>query len=163
MRTTLLRPRMLFAILLVGLGAACTDATGPQELEPIKGQVTPGIYPTIAIPAAGGEMTKVEVHLRRANLSASMVSYQGEINYRSDLLTIDRAESAPGVTGSWNEPEPGRLRFAGASLDGIDQDLVVTFIVKGTRAIKPSDFRLSIEEIIGADKFENITHLIVRT
>lgn len=151
----------LLAIATLGV-SACTDATGPALFELERPEIeASGIHPSIVVGKTSGAVTQVEVHLRRVQTDARIGSFQGEIGFRSDLGAVVGAVLPEGVTGSWNEVAPGRLRFAGAALGPVADGAILSLAIEGSRVPKVSDFTLKIEEITAPDQYSNLTSLLV--
>lgn len=152
-------------LFLAALGVVgCTDATGPDTFEMEQPALeTAGIYPSIKVGTPAASTTPVQVHFRRVRTAARIGSFQGEIVYRSELGGIARAELPEGITGSWNEVAPGRVRFAGAAVGPVADGAVLTVYLQGGGAVRDADFTLKIEEITAPDQFSNLTSLIVET
>lgn len=161
-RHLLVRSALLSLATLGSVG--CTDAMGPDTFELEEPAVeAAGIYPSIEVGTPAASTTPVQVHFRRVKTDARIGSFQGEVVYRTELGTVARAELPEGITGSWNEVEPGRLRFAGAAVGPVADGAVLTLYLQGGRAPRDADFTLKIEEITAPDQFSNLTSMIVET
>lgn len=154
--------RALALILSLGMVVGCKDAVEPQEPNVLEGLKT-GIHPIVVVASKSGSSAVVELHLRRVRVDASVASYQGEIQYDTKVLTLSGAEFPRGATGAWNEVSPGKVRFAGASLEGLADGAVLTlrFTTRGRGSILAEDFKLRMEEVVSTSGFKSLTSEMV--
>ncbi|HEX7243688.1 MAG TPA: hypothetical protein VF263_25600 [Longimicrobiaceae bacterium] len=122
----------------------------------------PGIHPVIVLAGEGGGTAVVRLHLRRVQVDGAISSYQGEVSYDTRALTLSRAELPQGVAGAWNEPAPGRVRFAGASPQGVGDVPVLTLHFRTRGPVEGSGFRVKMEEVVSAIGFRSLSARVVR-
>lgn len=110
----------------------------------------PAIQPTLLVsePAAG--QARVELVLRRVEMPEQIASYQGEITYDRAAMRLVRAEVPAGLTGMFNEVEPGRIRFAGVKVEGVGDGPVLVLHVAPSRPLAAEQFRVSVTEVSSA-------------
>jgi hypothetical protein len=152
---------------LLGLLAACTDVL-PTEREAapapeVPGALPPGVHAVVVVAAvAAGSPAEVQLHLRRQGVETPLASYQGELRYDVESLTVTGGSFPAGVAGAWNEVEPGRIRFAAASLDGLPGTLALTLQATPRGEIGETAFQVQMEELVGAAAYENLTPRFVQ-
>lgn len=152
-RSALLAPALIVAVLL-----GCSDLMGTEKVaveEPFATE--PGIHPVLVITAEGAGEATLELHLKQVDVTSAVASYQGELEYATEGLTLVDASVPGGITGSWNEVEKGRVRFAGVSLSGIGEGAVLTLRFTASGSVDASAFRLHMEEITGTEAFLDLT------
>lgn len=155
------RTRRVAALLALAAMVGCTDKLGTQledELgaEQILETLAPGIHPVLAVAGQSSDAVTVELHLKRIDFEGRIASVQGELRYDAEILKLAGAEIPKGVTGAWNEVEKGTLRFAGVSLEGFDDDAVLSITFETRDAVRAEAFDVAIEEIIGGEGFEDL-------
>ncbi len=152
--------RTLALLLGIGLLAGCENAAEPKETSVLEG-LAPGIHPIVVVGGRSGNVTQVELHLKRIQVDASISSYQGELEYDTGALTLAGAELPGGIVGAWNEPSTGKVRFAGAALEGIGENpvLLLRFTSKGE--VQRGSFKLKVEEIVAAADFQSLSSTLV--
>ncbi|HYW12537.1 MAG TPA: hypothetical protein VE871_11300 [Longimicrobium sp.] len=156
--------RRALAAALLGLLAACTDAlpTTP-EATPETPVLAPGVHAVVVVvPVEAGSPAEVQLHLRRQGVATPLASYQGELRYDVERLSVTGGSFPAGVAGAWNEVEPGRIRFAAASLDGLPGTLALTLQATPRGEIGEAAFEVRMEELVGAAAFENLTPRFVQ-
>lgn len=161
--------------LILGMGvllSACDDHpvqpagedAAVDELE----QLPKGIHPVVSIPglelwSPGQELT-IRIHLKAVDVEAPLQSYQGEIRFDPELLAVQGAGFPDGLMGAWHAAIPGRLRFAGITLDDVGLRAALELTVLPTRRPVATDFQVVMEEIVGtgADRpFRELTADVV--
>jgi hypothetical protein len=151
------------AVLLLALAPAACDlkpAVAPVvETDPLAG-LGPGIHPVLVVAERGPESTRVELYLKRVQVSAEVASFQGELRYPAGSMKPAAVEFAPGTAGAWNEAAPGRLRFAAAAPGGVGDGPVLTLRFTGQSALTRESFTLAMEEVVARDGFANVTRLV---
>lgn len=173
-RNTQMRPiskvsRVLVLPFVVLALVACEDdvtaplsAGLPIELQ----QLEQGIHPVLSIPAldrtGGGALVEIYVHLRSVGVEGPVASYQGEFRFDPDALSVVEGRFPEGLLGAWNEVEPGLIRFAGISLEGLGDGVALTLTVDTHRALAARDFQINIEEVVRAEGFTDLTDQVVR-
>lgn len=141
--------------------AACDDAAAPTAVEPpaVLGR---GIHPLVVLAGSAGDTARVELRLLQVEMEAEISSYQGELAYDTTRLAFAGAEVPGKVMVAWNPVAPGRVRFAGASLDGMGEApmVVLRFIPRGL--VGADLFKLRLEEVVAEEgSFQNLTTQIV--
>jgi hypothetical protein len=151
----------------VVIGASCEDdaVVSPALAMPdgLQG-LAPGIHPVLSIPAldGGGEVREIRVYLYEVDVEGVVAAYQGELAYDTDALEIVDAEFDEGVAGAWHVVEPGRLRFAGASVKGVKGVPAITLKVRSSRRPRAGDFHVALEEVTAAEGFADLTDRVVQ-
>jgi hypothetical protein len=152
-RAAVLTPALIVAVLL-----GCSDLMGTEQEaaeSPLAG-AEPGIHPVLVVTSESADEITLDLHLKPVGVTSTIASYQGELVYGTETLALVAAEVPQGITGAWNEPEEGRIRFVGVSLSGIDGAvLTLRFATRGP--IDASDFHLQLEEITGAEGFQDLS------
>ncbi|HEU0014055.1 MAG TPA: hypothetical protein VFQ45_10250 [Longimicrobium sp.] len=142
--------RLALVLLSVGFAAGCEDeATTPAGGLPKN--LAPGIYSLFSVAGQGGGVATVQLHLERVQVPGKIASYQGELTYDTGVLTLKEAELPEGVIGSAREISPGRVRFAGATPDGLEQLPALTMRFARRGEIRRETFKLNIEEVADED------------
>ena len=145
------------ALLAIGSGGSLaateSEAVGSSE---------PGFTPiVVVVPTAEGKV-QVEVQLHSEGVSAAAIAgFRGELFFDPAQVTITRAELPEGVVGSLNHIAPGRILFAGVSLDALESNTLLTLEVAG--ANDPSTFRARIDELKSVDGFIDLTDQLVHS
>lgn len=134
----------------------------PPEPDPGTETRGPGIHPVLVVTRQDADSATVELRLERVQVTAKVASFQGELVYGTEALTLGRAAVAQGITGASNETQPGTVRFAGVAMDGLEDGPVLTLRFATRRAPKAEDFRLSVEELVATEEFRNVTSLVPR-
>jgi hypothetical protein len=146
------RGRWIALAMVLGL-AACSDVVGgdttKRETPPLKLQ-EPGIHPVLVVASGEGENATVELHLKRVQVTDRVASFQGELKYDVTQVTLTGTTIPAGITGAFNETEPGTLRFAGVSVDGIEAGSVLTLSVRAAAPVTAEAFELRMQEIVAA-------------
>lgn len=144
--------------------AACTDALPTtREAEPETPALAPGVHAVVVVaPVEAGSPAEVQLHLRRQGVATPLASYQGELRYDVARLAVTGGSFPAGVAGAWNEVEPGRIRFAAASLDGLPGTLALTLQATPRGEIGEASFEVRMEELVGAAAFEDLTPRFVQ-
>jgi hypothetical protein len=154
--------RTLTLVLSLGLMSACDNALETQAQEPDQLQgLGPGIHPVVVLANQTGSSARVEVRLKKVEVPGTIASYQGELGFDTQGLTLVGAELPQGVMGAWNETRPGVVRFAGAAMNGIGDGpvLVLRFTAKGT--VKADAFTIRMEEVVASNDFTNLTAKVI--
>ncbi|HEX2092061.1 MAG TPA: hypothetical protein VHG28_06645 [Longimicrobiaceae bacterium] len=164
MRRNTLRSRSLLFTLALGVGmlGGFGTAVESQAMDAHR-ELGPGIHPVVVLAGGSGNTADVQLHLRRVQVESGIASYQGEFTYNVRSLTLRSAELPRGIAGAWNETAPGKIRFAGAALEGVGDRpvLVLHFDTRG--AIGAADFGVKIEEVVGSSDFRSLSsRLVVR-
>jgi len=131
------------AAALLAAGVLAAPAAGQARAEP-------AVRPAVSVTAESGGV-RVEVRLERAAGAPAIGAFQGNLRFDAAALTVASGQFAPGVVGAWNQVEPGRVRFAGASTQGIVGGAVLVLRVTPKRALSAADFRATLEEAFGTD------------
>lgn len=149
-------PRWACAAALLALLGACDNTLQTQTgAAPALSQ---GVHAVVVVPPApAGSPAEVQLHLRREGVETPIASFQGELRYDVSKLTVQGGSFPSGVMGAWNEVEPGRIRFAAASIDGMAGTLALTLRATPRGEIGESTFRVTMEELVGTATFEDLT------
>ncbi|HYR08445.1 MAG TPA: hypothetical protein VEQ60_11770 [Longimicrobium sp.] len=143
------------AAAVLALLGGCDNTLQTQTEIPI---LPPGVHAVVVVtPAAPGSPAEVQLHLRREGVQTPIASYQGELRYDVSRLTVQGGSFPAGVVGAWNEVEPGRIRFAAASLEGLAGTLALTLRATPRGEIGESAFQVRMDELVGTTAFENLT------
>ncbi len=134
--------------------AACTDANPNGDGLPTDAGA--GLYPNMTVSTSHGT-ANVDLGLRQVPGGLSLGSYQGEVVFDPQALSLQSADLPEGVIGDANEVSPGHIRFAGTALDGTEgaQLLRMRFTAKG--AVTRETFRVTFEEVTDATEFADVT------
>lgn len=149
------------AIALALAMAACDDAAAPTAVEPppVLGR---GIHPLVVLAASAGDTARVELRLHQVEMKAEISSFQGELAYDTTRLAFAGAEVPGKLMVAWNPVAAGRVRFAGASLDGMGDAPMVVLRFVPAGEVSADLFRLSLEEVVAEEgSFQNLTSQIV--
>jgi hypothetical protein len=150
------------AALLLGVAlAACERQPAASQVpqpDPLAG-LGPGIHPVLVVDARA-DSARVELHLRRVQVSARVASYQGELRYDPATLTLAGAQLPGGVAGAWNEVAPGRVRFAAAASAGVGDGAVLTLRFAAATAPVRESFQLVMEEVVASEGFADLTEQV---
>lgn len=167
-------------LFLAPLTACDEDPTEPSGVPEELGQLEPGIHPVLAVsdlPQAedgrpgdagirpeGPELAAITIRIRlqQVRLDGQVASYQGELTYDVERMELLDGTVPDGIVGAFHEPETGRIRFAGASVEGIASDaevLVVRF--RPTGSVDQSAFSLEMEEVTAAGDLRDMTTKVV--
>ena len=152
------------AALLLGVALAACErqpAAVPVETDPFAG-LGPGIHPVLVVAAQDAESARVELYLKRVEVSEQVASYQGELRYDVGRMKLSAAELPSGVAGVWNEVEPGRVRFAAAAPGGVGDAPALTLRFAPQGRIERTAFTLNMEEVVASQAFANITAKVVK-
>lgn len=151
--------------LLVALGmaalAACEDAAAPTTVEPppVLGR---GIHPLVVLAGSAGDTARVELRLHQVEMKAEISSFQGELAFDTTRLALAGAEVPGKLMVVWNPVAGGRVRFAGASLDGMGDAPMVVLRFIPTGAVSADLFKLRLEEVVADEgSFQNLTTQVV--
>lgn len=158
---------IIFAMLVM---VGCEDeqlvAPGSSPLPAEIAALPAGIHPILSIPGmeAGQpqQITRIRLHLFSVGVDETIAGYQGVLRYDPSALEILDGTFSEGVVGAWNVVEPGLLRFAGASLDGIKEIPAIELTVRAHRPPFARDFRVEMEEIVAAKDFVDMTARVDR-
>jgi hypothetical protein len=159
-KSWLVRRGGAFALALAAL-AACDDAAAPTVVEPppVLGR---GIHPLVVLAGSAGDTARVELRLHQVEMKAEVSSFQGELAFDTTRLALAGAEVPEKLMVVWNPVAAGRVRFAGASLDGLGEApmVVLRFIPSGR--VSADLFKLRLEEVVAEEgSFQNLTTQIV--
>lgn len=161
MRTIPRLPQRTLALALALFGTlACQDATATAKHEP-EPPLQPGIHPVLVVTPEAGEQARVELRLRRVEVASEVASYQGELVFDREQMTLRGAEVPTGIMGAWNEVEPGRIRFAGARIDGVGNGAVLVLRVTPKGALEPEAFQVRLTELTEVGSFTDLTPRVV--
>ncbi|HEV7589188.1 MAG TPA: hypothetical protein VGO40_13820 [Longimicrobium sp.] len=146
--------RLSLAVAAAVALAACTDASSDNGGLPTDaGQ---GLYPSISVSSSHG-IAQVDLALRQVPGGLRFASYQGELTFDPQLLTLQSADLPEGVDGAANQSAPGHVRFSGAALDGTvgAPMLHLRFAARG--ALTRESFTVTFEEVTRDGDFEDLT------
>ena len=143
----------LAAVAAVAL-AACTDASSANGGLPTDAGA--GLYPSISLSGSKGT-AQVDLSLRQVPGGVRFASYQGEISFDPQVLTLQSADLPEGVDGAANLSSPGHVRFSAAALDGTAGApmLRLRFATRG--AVTRESFTVAFEEVTRDGDFEDLT------
>ena len=160
-------------VALVAFAGACDDdpvqvpEAGGLPADELEG-LAKGLHPVVSVPGLGswsqGSPTTIRLHLQAVDVPGTVQSYQGELRYDPDRLQVREAAFPDGFLGAWNVVEPGVLRFAGVTLEGVDVRPVVELTVTAAQRPSATDFQVVLEEVVGSDAdgtFQDLTPQVV--
>jgi hypothetical protein len=141
--------------LLVLAGVACSEAEGKgSPVEPEFGQ---GIHPVLVVTPLAANESRVELVLRRVDVTEQVASVQGELTYDVGRMRLQSVEIPQGIVGAWNEVAPGRIRFAGLKVDGLGDGAVLALRVQASAPLAAGAFGVTLSELTEASTLGNIT------
>lgn len=149
-------------VFAVGALAACEAPTLPAAEEDPLADLEPGIHPVVAVTARQGTGASVELRLHRVEVLSRIASYQGELRFDPDRLALQEVSFPEGVLGAWWEVKPGRLRLAGARLEGLPEGAVLVLRVQERKqgVLDARAFRFEVEELRAAGDFRDLLPLL---
>lgn len=158
MRTRCWMGRSRLGVVLLGAGAllGCSDLLGPQKEVAPEAPLPTGIHPMLIVASRTGDAATVKLHLKRIQVSDRIASYQGELKYDGQRLTLSAASVPQGITGAWNEVEKGTVRFAGVSVDGIEGGTVLALSFATQTELRGEQFELEMEELVASERFKDL-------
>lgn len=150
-------PKNVTALFALAALAACQDdiVAAPEAL-------TPGLYAAIAVASVAGDTVQVTLGLTRVGMAEQVASAQGVLSFDAAQLTFVDGRSAEGVFGAANQTEAGRVRFAAAAVDGLNDDqplAVLRFVAHGT--VDAKALRVKLEEVTAARDFGDLTERVI--
>jgi len=134
--------RRLLAVLAVAAVPALADGAASQ---------TPRVRSAVAVSAEAGGGSRVEVRLERDAAAPQVGSFQGELRFDPAALTLAGAELPAGLVGAWNQVEPGRVRFAGVSPNGLGGGAVLVLRFTSRAPVAPDQLQVRLEEVFAVD------------
>jgi hypothetical protein len=148
----------------MGAAAACADqATAPEAMGGLPKDLAPGIYPVMSVASQTSGTAQVDLYLKRVPEGTSLASYQGELTYDANLLTLEHTDLPSGIVGTTNEVTPGHVRFAGAAIEGLGDVALVSLRFTRRGNLTSKSFQVHVEEISGASDFADLTSLVNNT
>lgn len=159
----------------VGMGACDEDPTRVENGQAEREELAPGVHAMLSAPeltagdairgragnelmlrAAGGTVT-LQMYLMRVEVDSEISSYQVQLRYDTELMEFVNGTVPQGIMGTFNEPEPGRLRMVGLALDGMPEDgtFGLEFTLKGDQGA--TELVLEVEELTGDLGSTNLT------
>jgi hypothetical protein len=161
--------RLLVLPFVLVASAACEDdeVTAPlsTDLPSELVNLAQGIHPVLSIPelgrTGGGELVEIRIHVHSVNVEGDVASYQGEFRFDPEALSIVEGEFPEGLLGAWNEIEPGLIRFAGVTLEGLGEGVALTLVAETHRALTAPDFEIDLEELVSSEGFTDLTDQVV--
>jgi hypothetical protein len=147
---------------LTALAACERSVTGVSDKEwptpeEVGAKLSPGIHPVLFAAEEGGR-SRVEVRFIRVGVPTRIASYQGELRLDTNRVSLVAATLPEGLVGAWHPVDSGRLRFAGASLDGlVDTGAVLVLEVDSAAPLEAGVFSLDVEEMVATDGFADLT------
>lgn len=162
MKTHLPPIRARFSALLLALGLVLGSGHTARAQQGASRQgLGPGIHPVLVVAGRTGSTVRMELYLSRVDVPALIGSYQGEIGYDTGALTLARAELPRGITGAWNEVAPGRVRFAGITLQGLADGPVLVLNFEARGPVAAEGFTLRMKEVAAAGDYSNLAPRLV--
>lgn len=169
----MMRKTAVLAILAMALAACIDDTTQPGVPEAVIDDAEQGIYAVFrdarATAEAGtgdvlyfgsGDVT-VGLHLVRVDIDAPISSYQGQVEWDAGRLEFLNALVPDGILGSWHEVKPGRVRFAGISVQGLPDGPALLFRFRAREAEGSTELKPVLEEVTGELGTVNLTSRVV--
>lgn len=144
--------RLLAAAALL---AGCDQATASRGADVLP-PLAPGLHPVVAVTGRQGDTTTLELRLARVGTAEQVAAYQGELAFDPAALRLAGADVPPGVAGAWNPVAPGRLRFAGAALQGIGDGPMLVVRVVAAGEVEAEMLTLTVDEVTAA-RFHPLT------
>jgi hypothetical protein len=97
-------------------------------------------------PESGG-ISRVVVKVDSGNGDLSVDSFQGQVAFSVEKLSVLEVLFPVGTTGVSNPDLEGKVRFAAISPDGAEGGVLLTLRVRSPAALRPADFDVELEEI----------------
>lgn len=142
-------------LLLVVAGGACSEAE--EKGSPVEPELGQGIHPMLVVtPLPSGE-SRVELVLRRVNVTEQLAGVQGELTYDTARMRLQSAEIPQEIVGAWNEVAPGRIRFAVLKVEGLGDGAVLALRVQASAPLTSEVFSVKLTEVTEAATLGNIT------
>lgn len=153
-------------VLVASVVVGCDDdPVMPSGFETeVLENLEPGIHLILSAPdmdPTGGGVTHLRIHLKAVELPAGIASYQGELRFDPDVISVLGGRVPEGLMGVWHEVEPGRVRFAGVSMEGIGDEAVLVLELESERALRSTDFEGVVEEVVSTEEFTEVTREVV--
>ena len=125
--------------------SSCGDLFTPRQ----HGEGGPGVQltPTMRAALVSPSSQALELRFERTGGQERVQSIQGDIRFDPKRYHVVSVTGAPGASFTWHMAEPGRIRFAGVAVEGMDNVGVLLRFEKGP-VFRAADFRLSVEEAV---------------
>ena len=154
-------------VLVAGVVVGCDDdlVMPPGFETEVLEQLGPGIHLILSAPdmdPVGGGVMHLWIHLKAVKLQGGIASYQGELRFDPDVMSVIGGRVPEGLMGVWHEVEPGRVRFAGVSMEGIGDEAVLVLEVESERVLRSTDFEGVVEEVVSTEEFTEVTREVVK-
>jgi hypothetical protein len=146
---------LVTAAAVAAFAGACKDAKDPNGGGLPTGSGA-GLYPSITVAASHGT-TSADLSLRQVPGGLNFASYQGEVVFDPQVLTLKSATLPNGVEGAANEVSPGHVRFIGTALDGTAGATMLRMEFTAKGAVTKQAFSVSFEEVTEATEFADVT------
>lgn len=127
---------------------ACT--VGPVVGQQTNGRAaerTTSVGPVVEIRPESGGISRVVVKVDSGNGDLSVDSFQGQVAFSVEKLSVLEVLFPVGTTGVSNPDLEGKVRFAAISPDGAEGGVLLTLRVRSPAALRPADFDVELEEI----------------
>lgn len=147
------------SLVLTLFSASCQDEVVrpdqgalPEEIAALPA----GVHPIVSIPglenAQPGSTLLLRIHLHSVQMEDEVASYQGVFTFDPEAIEIQGGSFPDGVLGAWNQVETGKVRFAGAVLEGIGSRPALELRIRLRRIPTERDFSVELEEMVAAER-----------
>jgi hypothetical protein len=102
-------------------------------------------------------IAQVDLSLRQVPGGVRFASYQGEVTFDPNVLTLQSADLPEGVDGAANLSAPGHVRFSAAALDGTAGAPMLRMRFAARGAVTRQSFTVTFEEVTRDGDFEDLT------
>lgn len=140
--------------------AACHDAPSVSKPVDPTANLPRGIHPVLIASETGPTTEYVTLELRRVQVAEKLGAVQGELRYDPAALELTGAEVSNELEGDFYPAAPGRVIFAGLSLDGAQQAPVITLHFIRHGAVQEAGFSLRMDEVTSADDYASLLPLV---
>lgn len=143
-------------VVFAAVALACADTTTPDDGGGFPDNLSAGLYPLVNVPVETSASVQVDLYLKRVQVAEDVASYQGELTYDTGALTLDHTDLPAGMIGETNEVQPGRVRFAGAALEGVGEAPILTLRFTRKGDVRRESFGVTFEEVGAAGTFASL-------
>lgn len=153
--------RAALSALVLGAGLSACDAPMASPPPGPSPELGPGIHPVLVVESQRDGRAVLQLHFERVDVAADIASLQGELRYDAQRMTLEEATFRPGLAGAWHQGEPGRIRFAAATLDGLGEAPALTLTFAAAAGVRATDFAVAMEELVARETFAPLTAQVV--
>ena len=152
---TIPRVRCVIALAGVALLSGCMDQQ--NSIAGIPEGAANGLYPQLVVRGSASASAELRISLLSKPAGVRLGSYQGELTYDPAVLRFERASLPDGVEGAVDLTAPGRIRFVGASLDGVGEAPLAVLRFTRTGTVDAAELGVAFEEVTAAEDLRDLT------